>query len=82
MAKRPTYLGAHSQEGRTVGFAGWGAPKRMKTRGPGLAGMAPAIDPAAKPGLLKRDQVPKKYIEESERRTAKLLKRAKKADTH
>lgn len=57
MAKRTHYLGGHSQEGSTTGFAGWGARSPQgKTRRLGLADTAPAFNPEAY-GLMSADEV-------------------------
>lgn len=55
MAKRPTYLGGHTQTGSTVGFAGWGSA-RKNPAGVGLVGMAPAISETQRFLLLSADE--------------------------
>jgi hypothetical protein len=57
MAKHPSYLGGHTMTGTSVGFAGWGSKKNKKVGGPGLLGMAPAVNEAEPYSLLKPDEV-------------------------
>lgn len=56
MSKRPSYLGAHSQSGSSVGFIGWGNKKSSRGK-VGLAQMSPAIDEETRYTLLKPTDV-------------------------
>ena len=64
MSKKGHYSGGHSLSGTSVGFAGWGVKDKKKTKetysGPGLAGMAPAVDEAARFTLIKASDLPSK----------------------